>query len=233
MFSDNLDEVARLVRLYTHIFIRLPRLIALLRELRERGPTPTVHWQATHAALVCADLTDSEAESYLLHHVGVRPTFNPETARVTATSLSFNDRISFHTATYYWSTRILTNRLCLKLLEVVELPRKTFDPERLVAENTRMATNILMSLEYAATAGYLAGLALRIALVALWSAIPYMKGSNTETTLRQFVRRCYSRLHHHHQLLSEAKLDEAADLLVGGPLKGFLVDFVLAAESLA
>jgi hypothetical protein len=131
---------------------------------------------------------------------------------------------------FYWQTRILVNMVCLKLLDLIGLPAEQFDQEQLVAENRRMAKNIIMSWEYISRAGGLAIWALRIGLIALWSVTPLMRPSNQGlpvATLRQWVRQRYNAMHRQTYAYSEASMDEAADLLVGGPLQGFLVDLGL------
>jgi hypothetical protein len=216
------------------MFIRLPRLIALIRRLRLQDSDLKIKWQAIHAGLACAELQDHEAESCLLHRVGVKPTSNPDTTRIIPTSLYFDSVMSFQMAIYYWTTRIFTNRLCLKLLEVIQLQGWALDPEDLVAENIRMATNILMSWEFATTAAGLGMWPLRLGFIALWSVTPYMKSVSKDVTisgLRGWVRQTYNALHRQECRYSEADMDEAADLLVGGPLKGFLVEFGLGAMS--
>jgi hypothetical protein len=146
----------------------------------------------------------------------VKPTSDPNTARITPTSLYFGRGVSFQMAIYYWATRIFTNNVCLKLLEFGVVLTGPLDFGQLVAENIRMANNIVMSWEFGSTGG-------GMAMVAL---------SFSEGVLREFVRRSYTTIHCHERQFSEAEMDESTDLLVGGPLRGFLVDFVRSADGL-
>ena len=228
-FSGDSPEVAKLTKLYTHILIRLPRLIALVRRLRVGDTNSSVESQAARIAMKCVELKDCEAESQLLHHINVRRTTDPDTARVTSTSLYFNKAAHFSTAIFYWHARILTNNLCLKLLETNALPPKALDRDKLVAESRRMAQNIIMSWEYISKTGGFAIWTLRVGLIAVWSVTPLMERLNdrpTVATARQWLRQRYNALHRQTYVFTEAGMDEAADLVVGGPLRGFLVDLV-------
>jgi hypothetical protein len=228
------EDVARLSNLYTHLFIRLPRLIALVRRLRQGSCDPKISYQARQVAAVCAQLQDLGAESRLLHQVAVRQTTDPRTAGITATSFHFRHRCCW-VEICYWQTRIIANRLCLKLLDLKALPSTAFDRQKLSAENIRMAKNLIMSWEFGSRASGLSMSAFRLGLVALWSVTPSMRNVNKAfpiATLRQWVRQNYNLLHQQDYLFSEADLDEAADLLIGGPLKGILVETTLSAEGL-
>ena len=222
------EDVARLSNLYTHLFIRLPRLIALVRKLREGNCDPKIKHQATQVAIVCAKLQDWETESRLLHQVRVARTKDPDTAGITGTSFHFRHQCCW-AEICYWQTRIITNWLCLKLLDLNVLPSDTFDHEKLLAENIRMAKNLIMSWEFGSTASGLSMSALRVGLIALWSVTLSMGNVNKAfpiSKLRQWIRQSYNLLHHQNYLFTEADLDQAADLLVGGPLKGILVESV-------
>ena len=228
------DDVAKLSKLYTHSFIRQPRLIALVRKLRQGCDDEKIKYQAMQVAMLCAQLQDCEAENRLLHRLSVQQTKNPSTAAITGMSFHFRHQCCW-AEICYWATRIITNRLCLKLLDLNAVPPNTFDREQLLAENVRMAKNLIMSWEFGSTASGLSMSSLRLGLIALWSVTPSMGNVNKAfpiAKVRQWVRQCYNSLHHQNDLFSEADLDEAADVIVGGPLKGILVKSVLTAEGL-
>ena len=169
--------VVCLAKLYKDLFILLPRLIALTRETRNGDMTRAQ--EASELATTVLALTDQPAENQLLRRVTVKKTNHPADAYLVPFSMDFGYNGEFAAAICYWQTRILAHRLCLKLYELsIPLsPQPSEDHndddstirDSLSCENFRMATDIMMSWEFAFASGAMSLWGLRIGFIAPWA----------------------------------------------------------------
>ena len=217
--------LAKLAKIYKDLFIRLPRLVAVTRKLRDQGPDKETVRQATELSTELLGFSSRIAENQLLHRVGVKKTADSGDAQVVPFSFKFRRNGEFAVAICYWQTRILVHRLCLKLKEQGVDQHQKVERSWLVAENTRLATNIMMSWEFAYPIRCVGLWALRLGMVALWTVTQDVQMWSKDVcvaTLRRWILKRYGDLHRGDTTFNEDDMDEAADLLAGGSLRGFL-----------
>ena len=102
----------------------------------------------------------------------------------------------------------------------------------MMCENFRMETDIMMSWEFAFASGAMSLWGVRIQFIALWAVALQRDwgwskplSDHGRTKLRAWVPQRYNDLHRGSgRGFRESKMDEAAEVLAGGPLSGFLVD---------
>ena len=239
--KDPEPAVRRLSTIGNQLYIRLPRLVALVRAARVTASDVKASAEATALASTILGLDDSLAESEMLHTVRVTKTSDPSDAHMVPFSFSFPTPGHFLCATKYWQNRLLLNRLCLRLQELLETqsllpprpPKHPFNTERIRTENLRLATNIMMCAQYTFRLFALGSHGLRIALIALWAMTKdlgreFRKGLPT-ADVRTWTLQRFNDLHRVRSVYAESQMDDAAELLAGGPLKGFLLDVLLKA----
>ncbi|KAK3707837.1 hypothetical protein LTR37_011839 [Vermiconidia calcicola] len=222
-------EVLRLRHLGQKLFIRLPRLIASVRALRVGSPPSTAIDTAIQLAKDLVALEDVYAENKVLHRISMVKTSDTAAASIVPFSFQYQDTTTFEAAVYYWQTRIILNRLCIKLPDLRPPGNTDFDTATLKTENVRMAINIIMSWQYGCAIGVVGGWALCLAFVAVWGAaydVPELQRGGRPLSLskvRPWLAEHYDRMHGGTADINEATMDEAAEVLVGGPLTGFTV----------
>ena len=158
----------------------------------------------------------------------VQKTAHPADAYVVPFSFYFEDNSRFAWIVMYWQTRIFIQKAYLKLREIAgDHACLRYTSDWLEAENIRTAKNLLMSWEYAFTAGAAGFWALRLAFIAIWGAVQDVDqyGKNLPSSkVRTWLLQRYSDLHRGEAQFTAAQMDEAVGLLLGGPLRGFLTD---------
>ena len=223
-------DSASLRRSSHRLFIRLPRLIAAVRKLRNGDTDMASYQEAVELARDLLSLNDLDTESALLHRVSICKTAGVDSL-VIPCSFQFPNCQSHEAALYFWTTRIILHRLALQLC-ALNLP--TFRPtsifsSELSAQNLRYAANILIALHYARTTGRMSTFRMFFPGLALWSVTCDcgVLLRNTATSLiRPMILRAYHELvrkSYGPQTLCAEDLDEAAELLRGGPIVGLLV----------
>jgi hypothetical protein len=101
--------------------------------------------------------------------------------------------------------------------------------EAIRTENIRLANNIMMSIHYAGTIESAGRWALSLGFVAAWATTldvqEFQRGSRLLQTsqIRPWLMKNYTRLCGQQDQVSEADMDEAAELLVGGSLTGVII----------
>lgn len=137
----------RLRKVTTQMFIRLPRLIALLRDIRQRSQMATAD-EATSLALDLHALEDVEAETKLLESaLTVKTRANPDWKFV-PWSYDFRCSQEWEAAVLYWSARLIHIRLCQTLAIHCPAAEPILRHATLRSTQLRMASNILMSWQY-------------------------------------------------------------------------------------
>ena len=222
---------ARLRHLSHQLLCRLPRLIAAVRSLT--GPPASRSITTFREAIKLAQdlllLEDRTSENILLHRLSVRKPPLPADALVVPYSFHFPDYHLFEAAIYYWFVRIVLNQLCLRLcnLSPLDHPPTNLCNSRLCDENITFATNILMSLPHATSIGRLGAISMLLGPVALWSVTCSVPDQRLRTRpvslIRLMVLRVCGELTGNPSYLSATSMDEAADMLAGGPIRGMLL----------
>ena len=221
----------QLRQLSHQLLCRLPRLIAAVRTLRlKAGDTAETFASAVELARELLKLQDPALETYLLHAVQVRKTLHHADAVSVPYSFHFPCYQHFESAVYFWQTRILLNSLTLRLRQLTPASSPPLDlsSSALAEQNLSYGINILMSFVFASEIGRLGNSCMFFAPFALWlvtkeHAGTEMRGKSV-AMIRSLVLRRFSTLWGISFELSPARMDEAADMLVGGPIGGFLVD---------
>ena len=238
---DNIFDLpastTRLLKFSHQLFIRLPRLISYVRGLRE-GATIQLPSTAFALAAELLLLGSSESESECLHDVCVAKTRNPADAHIIPVSFGFKTYIIFQAGVYYWQTKMFLARLCIRL-QAMYPEQEHFDLAFLKAENARMASNLLMSSEHAIASGTfgsvragLGAMSFSMAWFALWGFLTDVTSfrGTPSAEVRTWALQRYQDLIGGVQQLNEEKMNEAAELFVGGPLKGVVPRFMKAAK---
>jgi hypothetical protein len=213
---------------YKNLHICLPRLVAVVREVRSDGDAceRLKVIEAFQLASTLNLMEDTPMEDRCLHAVTVAPTANITDRMACSHSFWFPSEGLFSTAVAYWHTRIFTHRLCLELQRLCSAPPGLeFDEDKLIGENKRLANNIIMSWGYAANTSGIGVWAMRLGLLAVWAATRDIKGdwwriSLPLARLQYWILRRYCDLHNDTKTFTADEMDEAADLLAGGPLQG-------------
>ncbi|KAK3682014.1 hypothetical protein LTR37_020660 [Vermiconidia calcicola] len=166
-------HVIRLRALAHGIFVRMPRLIVYLKDLRTPARSPGYSTVSTVEVLTllareCLAIEDTIVENALLHRVHVNRTMDGRVAAVIPFSFTFNTLADFDAAIYYWQARLLILRVCWHIGDRCS----SFATDYLCREGLRTVQNILMSWQYGIRAAAVCGMfRLFHALPALWGAM--------------------------------------------------------------
>lgn len=232
-------ETARLRVISHQLFCRLPRLIAAVRSLRsyeDELPRETFA-AAVRLATELLQLDGGESECALLHRISIRRTANDTDALIVPYSFHVADWQLFEALCYFWQTNILLNRLCSTLCRIALANDQPVDFGRdyLSSRNINYARNLLMALPSATALGSHGAAPMLYGCVALWAVIcdvPDGTFRNTPVGLvRALILRSFAELWRHPAGLCAAKMDEAAEMLVGGPIGGLLVHMFSSGNS--
>jgi len=221
-------DVARLRKVSYQLFIRLPHLIAQVRKLRSDGvaAAQSDEQAAWTLAEELRQLDGREMETSLLHRVQVKKTADAADARIIPYHLQFSGLSIFHPLVYYWQTRIVLNHIVLVINDMCPNAEPAISPDALKAENIRLATNLIMAWPYAFSAGRSGAWSMIIGWAAVWSTFR----NETEfrgrpvTELHAWILQQSSWFYQYAVKDPKLAMDEAADVLLGGPLRGLLVD---------
>ncbi|KAK3070610.1 hypothetical protein LTR53_010165 [Teratosphaeriaceae sp. CCFEE 6253] len=241
-------DVNKLSSIGNTLLIRLPRLIALVRSLRLNPTDPALLQQGIALSTEMQQMKDLTAENNLLHLVRLVKTATAADARIVPISFDFDRPAVFLGAAKYWQTVLLLNRLCLALAALTPAPHLApnsnphpspcpsqipFNTPALRAENHRITTNLLMSWQYHYPIGWVGLWALRVGFLAAWATTldAFRRDPDAEwraglavRDVRVWLLRRYSDSQRGRATFTAGEMDEAADVLVGGPLTGFFVE---------
>ena len=158
------SDRAQLKALSTEIFLRMPRLVRLVRSLRlQASPQTQPLLDAISLKESLLEMQDPETEQQFLRTVEVRPSNIPDAAWHASQSLHFACAKDFEALVSYWQGRLSLLRLERRLHDLLAsnvvqadstYERHTFIrpvPGPRVAEMSTLVKNIIMCSEYART----------------------------------------------------------------------------------
>lgn len=224
-------DVFKLRKLTNILFIRLPRLVCCVRSVRQAGASADPRL-LQYTALVASELyrcQDEASESAILHRVRVTKTKDQASRYVVPYSYSFATVDDFNAAVLYWSMREFLINLCLALNQLASPNFTPFDDPtvlKMKSEKQRHAMNNMMAWEFAESLGPFETLWVAKGLLQHWLEL---RRTETFKGVPTAAVRAWSLPKMNHQFnewlsenVSESHMDVAADLLVGGPLVGFI-----------
>jgi hypothetical protein len=177
-------------------------------------------------------IKDDPVETNILHQLKVRETSSDqvEDAGTILFSYEFASLAQFEAATYYWQLRIISNRLLAECLNLVgHIAKDQSRIEHLKAENARMAINVMMSYHFGVRSRATGCWALALGRVAVWAALNNVShfrwGSRvlSNAKMRPWLVQRYIDLHGGRVDVYKSDMDESAELLIGGPLRGIVI----------
>lgn len=238
-YSDS--DRAQLKALGSELFIRIPRLVGLIRSLRlQQSPQNQLLLDALTLSKSLLMIQDSQAEGRLLRNITVRPLSEPEATSPFDQSLHFASVDDFEALAYYWQNRLSLLRLEQRLHDLSMSSgvqtgnidgsrisfRPTFGPR--TNETFQLMKKILMSAEYART------LPLRKhhrlfahAIVVVWGVtmdvpvdLSHVQDGEGRGPLSELLLRRVNHILAAKPGLTTEDMDTAADIFVGGQLEG-------------
>lgn len=221
-------EVARLKLLSNQLMIRLPRLILQTRASRNELDELKAE-KALALTAELAKLQDIEAENKMLHRIKVIKTTKSDDAVFIPFSFEYASLSDLETAVVYWKSQIIFASLRLKLKELI--PHYDFDVDELKTSMERMAINIMMSHQHARNRQQYAHARGMVAMPTGWTAVwglwkdrkTNFRGISIDEWRRFNRNRINESIAIWKFQASDKQIDEASDLLAGGPLKGTFV----------
>lgn len=235
--DDLLPGVPKLRDLAQKTYIRLPRLIAMARRLRETPPQlfdREALDQATTLAIQLNDLQDTDAESQLLHRVHVYQTKDYNTGAIVPYSLRFKTMDEFNASLLYWGARLTVINLYTVLSRIEQNSNKlwTSSPSAhygdLASHKHRTIIKIMMSWEFTYEDGLTLGSpAMTQAALAVWGAFKGDVSFNGMSTrvIKEWLKGVFQESvagWPSNSTFDTAQLDEVSEIFVGGPVSGFL-----------
>lgn len=221
--------VHRLRKMANQLFIRLPRLIMLVKGV-QTDANPEKITEAINLAEELIEIEDVDAESEILHHVQIQKADDNDS---TSYSMSFSTVPEFEAAAHYWSTHIMLSRICWRLLGL--FPTKSSELQlrskpRLHAAVSRMSANILMAARWGLNKGEVGESCIIMGLVAIWGALNdydvFAARGITPTRARMLLKQFGEKIMRPTgaTALDESgqRLEAAAELFAGGQSSGVL-----------
>lgn len=220
---SNASAAARLKALACEQTLKMPRLLALVRSLRQRkGDTAA---PAIVLANELMNLQDVTAENELLHKVHIRSTREAKDSAISKFSFRFDSVVEYEATIRYWSTRLFLFRIIWRLASLEESSPSLLDNLQprfdLEAEIRRLASNVLMSSEEARTFKMRGRRRLfALSMISLWGTFDEVPGCLPKGVDR-LQARSWLRSNTNFALMRYAAftnkdMDDAADLFVGG-----------------
>jgi hypothetical protein len=216
--------------IFKNLHIRAPRLVAAVRRLRvePRADVGADDIKTLRLAQELFDLKNSKAETEMLHSVSITSTSNAVDRTYVPHSFSFNYIGKANAAIAYWTMRIIVHRLLLEIrLRLPAASQGICSDQELMMENKRYANNILMTLSYMSATGASSIWALQLGMIAVWAVTCDVSGvwrtGLPVEQLRSWMVQRYRELLHGTRQFTALEMDEAADLLAGGPLQGIKI----------
>ena len=217
------SSVSMLRKITSELFIRLPYLIALVRDLRD-GVRPSPNSTAIALAHELLELQDTHLESEVLHIVNVVKTSDLANAHVVPVSFLFRTFSDYEAGAHYWTSGILLLRLCSKLQQICP-EEANFDVVRRTAAISRMSINLLMSWQYASSVsifGTNSAWSFLLAMIAIWGSLAdatVVRDVSSKEVREWVLQRTQGLV---GKTLTVKDMDETAELFVGGPRTGMI-----------
>ncbi|EME38097.1 hypothetical protein DOTSEDRAFT_39632 [Dothistroma septosporum NZE10] len=171
--STPAKTVARARKLSNQLFIRLPRLIMMVKALQTKY-SPLEVDTAVDLAKELFENEDIDAENELLHHVQIQKTESELGRDAFPYSMKFHTLGEYEALMHHWSTRMILSRLCWKMSALFPTKYQAEDlPVKKTLETTmsRMAANVLMACHWGLSKGEAGESCLIIDLVSVWGAL--------------------------------------------------------------
>jgi len=228
------SDRAQLKALGSELFVRIPRLVGLVRALRFQPPPQSqLLRDARSLSKSLLSLQDPPAERRLLSNIKHYPLSDANVTLPLNRGLHFASVEEFEALAYYWQNRLTLLRLEQRLQDMVvaanlqadgdtDEPRVSFRPSfgPTANEMYRLVKNILLCVKYAKT------LSLRkhdrlfsYAMVIVWGVLMAQKGQETDPLSDLLLRNVNGALSAKPPLTAE-DMDMAADIFVGGQPEG-------------
>ncbi|RMZ69279.1 hypothetical protein GMOD_00006014 [Pyrenophora seminiperda CCB06] len=239
------SDRAKLKAFGSELFVRIPRLVGLVRTLRlYSSPQIPLLWHAFSLSKSLLQLQDPQAEQRLLRSIKLYPKSLANATSPVSHSLHFTSVDDFEALAYYWQNRLTLLRLEQNLHELAvsgdtqvddgtDESRAPLHPSFRPKANEvhRLVKNIMMCADYAAT------LPLRkhdrlfsYAMVSVWgvmkdvpTALAHLQGREGMDALSSLLLRNVNIALSAKPPLTSKDMDMAADIFVGGQPKGRFV----------
>lgn len=223
--------VFNLRKIAYRLSVRLPRLIIMVRRLRQGLTDLRAVLDATALALELYGAKDEQSESELLHGVVVT-SFGPrKSTNIVSVGLKFGSFAEFEAGIYYWQETVFLNRLCARLQKL--FPRQmALDLDAINTENSRFGKNLLMSWEsafdeesFGTTRGAAGATICSIAMIAIWGVltdVSEFNGQPSERMRKKVLDKIQILMARVTNKVTAKQMDEMADLFAGGPILGLL-----------
>lgn len=222
------EGLVRLRQLSWHTFTALPRLISYVRALRNPSRLEDRRWITAKAIALAEELLlleDDESENYALHRLRVVPTEDDEVREVVRFAFDFASLEDMLAALSYWQGRLLVFRL-RHYLQKLEAPISKRD--QLQSIETRMIMNTMMTWPCLLGPGGMGSSPLVQSCIIVWGSLADKETVKSTPThmIRAWIRRILLR-HSGDFVVDDQRLNEASDVLVGGPLRKDALDSAL------
>ena len=216
-------ELARLCKISNQLLIRLPALIASVRQLRQSDANETRRKDVIDRALKLLALGEKDGESAVLHRVKVVQTASE--SPLSKSSFHFQQASEFKTAVHYWGARVLVCRICIALLRMGALVEDDTCTESLLrAENEAAATNMTMTWDYGQSHGAILGRTILVpGYTFVWGVLldhDTFRGLPSTHVKAWLLTKIHSFEAGMSIHVTEQELDDAAEALTGGPIAG-------------
>lgn len=207
--------------------LRLPRLIMLVRKLRQDADTSTLAKAINIATELCS-LQETKGESDLLHLVKVQKT-TASFAWWIPYSFDFRETDHYQLGLLYWQTQLYLGNLCRFLhsmsMELAGQPQSVFTD--FVKHDERVIMNILMSIQWSVANRPTSSVPMILAWYAAWQALSEIKTLRKVPTseLRKALLEVWNdNCPFGRPPMDIATMDADGFLFAGGPLAGALPD---------
>lgn len=221
--------VYRIRQIVYQLYIRLPGLICLVRNLRNDRSNTSLRCKAIQAALDMWTLGDKKSENELLHSVSVMKLHRSGEGYEWPIGLKFRSLAEFEAAIDYWQTKVMVFRICA-YLQKMGPEQNFFNNEAIKTENCRMISNSIMSFQcafelqsFGMTRGGPGTMSFFLALTTMWGVIQDMdtfQGHSSSEVRRWILGQTGILASRWKSKVGPEQLDEMADLFVGGTVQG-------------
>lgn len=233
-------DLVRMTQLSNTLLIRLPRLNTYARALRGRnwkddGPDCPELQQTSKLLFRLLEVEDPAAETKVLKRVKVLKTTDPVDRAIALVSLEYQCMGECETAVLYWATRMILIRTYRVLCSdatlnehcsdfIAELQQKVATRvPTLKDEELRMASNIIMSWQYANSNDEF-GTTISEAFIAVWGAISaeqtFRRDVSVSTARSWILSKMNEGVGARRSSFRYEDMDQLSDILVGGPVSG-------------